>query len=168
MEDVRTPRASRPHMPGYGLLPDDEGTGLLPWSWAAERLEHSHDYWLATIREDGRPHVMPVWAVWADGSLWASSALSSYKARNLARDGRCTITTDDALEPVILDGHAEIVQDLDLIGAFLVGMNAKYGTSYEPSFLDPGVNASFRITPESVFGLVEEDFTGSPTRWTFD
>ena len=47
-------------------------------------------------------------------------------------------------------------------------MNAKYGTSYEPSFLDPDVNATFRITPEVVFGLTENDFVGSPTRWTFD
>ena len=102
---------SRPHMPGYGILPHDEGTGLLPWTWATERLLHSHDYWLATIRRDGRPHVMPVWAVWRDDALWASSALGSRKARNLADDGRCTITTDDALEPVVVDGHAEIVQD---------------------------------------------------------
>ena len=32
------PHASRPYMPGYGLLGPDEGTGLLPWSWAEERL----------------------------------------------------------------------------------------------------------------------------------
>jgi general stress protein 26 len=155
-------------MPGYGILPHDEGTGLLPWTWAAERLLHSHDYWLATISRDGRPHVMPVWAVWRHDALWASSALGSRKARNLADDGRCTITTDDALEPVVVEGHAEIVQDAALIGDFLAGMNGKYGTSYEPSFLDPGVNATFRITPEVVFGLTEEDFAGSPTRWTFD
>ena len=129
---------------------------------------HSHDYWLATICADGRPHVMPVWAVWSDGALWASSALGSRKARNLARDGRCSITTDDALEPVVMEGTGEIVQDTEAISSFLKEMNAKYGTSYEPSFLDPDVNATFRITPEVVFGLTEEDFAGSPTRWTFD
>jgi len=155
-------------MPGYGILPFDEGTGLLPWSWADERLLHSHDYWFATTYPDGRPHVMPVWAIWSDGALWASSALGSRKARNLTRDGRCSITTDDALEPVVVDGHAEVVQDAALIGAFLEAMNGKYGSSYEPSFLDPGVNATFRITPEVVIGLTEEDFVGSPTRWTFD
>lgn len=165
---MRAPQISRPIMPGYGILPHDEGTGLLPWSWASERLLHSHDYWLATVTPEGRPHVMPVWAVWADGMLWSSSAIGSRKARNLARDGRCTITTDDALEPVVVEGHAEIEQDIGLIGTFLEGMNAKYGTSYEPSFLDPGINATIRITPETVFGLTEEDPTGSPTRWTFD
>ena len=27
---------------------------------------------------------------------------------------------------------------------------------------------TFRITPEVVFGLTDDDFVGSPTRWTFD
>ncbi|MEX2293275.1 MAG: pyridoxamine 5'-phosphate oxidase family protein [Acidimicrobiales bacterium] len=164
---MRQPTASRPHMPGYGILPFDEGTGLLPWTWANERLEHSHDYWLATTCSDGRPHIMPVWAVWRDGALWSSSALSSRKARNIAKDGRCSITTDDALEPVVVEGEAEIIREPDLITTFLEAMNGKYGTSYEPNFLDPEVNATIRITPEVVFGLTEDDFTGSPTRWTF-
>ncbi len=32
------PRASRPYMPGYGILDAASGKGLLPWSWASERL----------------------------------------------------------------------------------------------------------------------------------
>jgi hypothetical protein len=47
---MRYPKSSRPYMPGYGLLDAAQGTGLLPWSWAEERLESSHDYWLATLR----------------------------------------------------------------------------------------------------------------------
>ena len=46
-------------MPGYGIVGPDEGRGLLPWSWAEERLIASHDYWVATVWPDGRPHVMP-------------------------------------------------------------------------------------------------------------
>ena len=60
------PKGSRPYMPGYGPLDAAQGTGLLPWSWAVERLERSHDYWVATIRPDGRPHVMPVWGIWLE------------------------------------------------------------------------------------------------------
>jgi hypothetical protein len=29
---MEQPRSSRPHMPGYGTLGPEEGTGLLPWS----------------------------------------------------------------------------------------------------------------------------------------
>ena len=80
---MMTPIASRPYMPGYGVEPPDGGMGLLPWSWAEERLIASHEYWLATVRPDGRPHLMPVWGVWSDGSLWFSSSEGSRKARNL-------------------------------------------------------------------------------------
>ena len=73
-------------MPGYGTLPAEQGTGLLPWSWAKERLARSHDYWLATVMPSGAPHLMPVWAVWHDDSLWFSSANGSRKARNLAAE----------------------------------------------------------------------------------
>ena len=66
------PPASRPHMPGYGIAGPTEGRGLLPWSWAEERLTRSHDYWVATVRADGRPHLMPVWGAWDGGALWFS------------------------------------------------------------------------------------------------
>lgn len=74
------PRADRPHMPGYGVRPAGEGTGLLPWSWAAERPARSHDYWVATTWPGRPPHVMPVWGVWRDGALRFSSGLQSRKA----------------------------------------------------------------------------------------
>ncbi|MEA2717732.1 MAG: hypothetical protein QOI99_2049 [Actinomycetota bacterium] len=160
-------RSSRPHMPGYGIVGPTEGRGLLPWSWAEERLAFSHDYWLATVRPDGRPHVMPVWAVWDAGCLWFSSSLGSRKARNLDADPRLTVTTDNALEPVVLEGTAERVVALDARTRFIGLSNAKYGTEYPVDFLDPAVNATYRVPPERVFGLVEADFTGSPTRWVF-
>lgn len=46
------PKAGRPHMPGYGILDADKGRGLLPWSWATERLAKAHTYWVATTRVD--------------------------------------------------------------------------------------------------------------------
>ena len=86
-------------MPGYGISATEDG--LLEWAWAAERLIASHDFWLATVRPDGRPHVMPVWAVWRDDALWFTTAARSIKARNLAEEPRCSLTTDNALEPVV-------------------------------------------------------------------
>jgi hypothetical protein len=58
---LSAPKASRPHMPGYGIVPADSGDGLLEWAWAVERLNRSRNYWIATARPDGRPHVAPVW-----------------------------------------------------------------------------------------------------------
>ena len=161
------PKASRPYMPGYGTLGPTEGAGLLPWSWAKERPSRSHDYWVATRRPDGRPHVMPVWGVWHDGAVWFSSSGRSTKTRNIAADARCAISTDNAQEPVVLEGEAELVTDPETLAVVLDRINEKYGTDFGPETLDPSVNACFRVAPSRVFGLAEEDFTGSPTRWTF-
>lgn len=154
-------------MPGYGILPADRGTGLLPWSWARQRLTDSHDYWVATVRPDGRPHVMPVWGLWLDGALWFSSSRRSRKLLNLLERPDCVMTTDDPLDPVVLEGRAEVVSDLAVIAYFLDALNAKYGTDYRPDFLDPAVNATLRVDPDQAIGMLHGDFTGSPTRWRF-
>jgi PPOX class probable F420-dependent enzyme len=159
--------SARPYMPGYGILPADRGSGLLPWFWAERRLADSHEYWVCTVRPDGRPHAMPVWGVWLRRALWFSSSRRSRKFRNLAANPACTVTTDNPHQPVVLDGDAAVVTDTAQIADFLAALNAKYATAYAPDFLDPAVNAVLRVTPASVFALDDGDFTGSPTRWTF-
>lgn len=155
-------------MPGYGLRPASEGTGLLPWAWAQERLLTSPEYWLATVRSDGRPHVMPVWAVWMDQALWFSSANGSAKTRNLAADPRCSVATADPKQPVVLEGTATLIAEERDLHRLLDAENAKYGTDYSIEMLDPAHNSAFMIRPVRVVGLDTADFTGSPTRWHFD
>ena len=154
------PKRSRPYMPGYGLLDAAQ-------SWAVERLERSHDYWVATIRPDGRPHVMPVWGIWLEDAVWFSSSRGSRKARNLDANPNCTITTDNAYEPVIVEGAGVGFTDLSTITRFVAAINQKYTTDYSVDFFDPDRNACFQVRPTWAFGLTESDFTGSPTRWIF-
>ena len=154
-------------MPGYGLKSAAEGTGLLPWSWARERLERSHDYWVASAGATG-PHLMPVWGVWLEEAFWFSSSRASKKARNLATQPRCSVSTDDAQAPVIVEGDGELINDRDAVLRFVDALNRKYRTSYPPEFFTNPANACFRVRPRWAFGLIESDFTGSPTRWTFE
>ncbi|MGH9279944.1 MAG: pyridoxamine 5'-phosphate oxidase family protein [Acidimicrobiales bacterium] len=164
---VQATQAGRPYMPGYGILGPEQGSGLLAWSWAEERLARSHDYWVATTWPDGRPHVMPVWGVWLEGGVWFSSSVQSRKAKNLRHDARCAVTTDNAQEPVVVEGTAERVTDREAMAAFLAAVNEKYDAHLGLDFLDPAVNATFRVRPAWTFALDEKDFTGSPTRWRF-
>jgi nitroimidazol reductase NimA-like FMN-containing flavoprotein (pyridoxamine 5'-phosphate oxidase superfamily) len=150
------PTAGRPHMPGYGIA--ESGEGLLPWSWAEERLVASHRYWVAT--SDGEPHLMPVWAVWFDDSLWFSSGGRSRKVRNLRANPRCAVQAGDG-DPVILHGTVEFVADPD--PALLATYAAKYGEAPP----DPAANPVVRVCPTYVFGLVESAFSSTPTRWDF-
>lgn len=154
-------------MPGYGTLGPDEGKGLLPWSWAEERLDRSRNYWLATVSDGERPHVMPVWAVLLEDRLWFSSSKGSRKSRNLLAHPECSLATEDPTEPVVVEGRAALVTDLPALEHMLAAENAKYETNYGMDMFDPEYNCCFALTPERVFALASADFTGSPTRWTF-
>jgi hypothetical protein len=154
-------------MPGYGMQPAGEGTGLLPWSWAEERLVASRNYWVVTRWPDGRPHAMPVWGIWHEATFWFSSSKPSRKSKNLSADPRCVVTTEDADNPVVVEGIAELVSGPGDLATLLALENAKYSTDYGIEMLDPVANSAFRVRPQWVFGLQAGDFTGSPTRWGF-
>src|SRR5271170_737215 len=100
------PQASRIAAPGYGFGKDTKG--LLPWSWAEQRLKKSHNYWLTTVKPDGSPHTMVVWGLWQDGRFLFSTGSKSRKARNLAQNPNCIVCTEHAQEAVIVEGVAEI------------------------------------------------------------
>lgn len=157
-----TPRADRPHMPDYGITKGEDGQ--LEWSWAEERLTSSRNYWISTTRPDGRPHAMPVWGAWLDGSLYFSTAAGSTKARNLSRDPRCIATTEYAGEAVIVEGVAEIVTDGDLLARFKAAYDPKYDWD-----MDPHSGPIYAVRPTVAFGFTEtaDTFTKTATRWRF-
>lgn len=140
---------------------------MLPWSWAEEKLQQSHDFWLATVGPAGVPHLMPVWAVWNQDKLWFCCSNGSRKVRNLEAEPQCTLSTDDALKPVVVRGRAERVTDVAGLEAMIAAVNAKYGTSYGLDMVDPESQSVFAVAPEWAFALDSDDFSGSPTRFTF-
>jgi nitroimidazol reductase NimA-like FMN-containing flavoprotein (pyridoxamine 5'-phosphate oxidase superfamily) len=159
------PTASRPHMPGYGIAPADGAAGLLPWSWAEERLTSSHNYWLATVSANGRPHAMPLWGIWIDGGCAFSTGGRSVKARNLRANPACVVTTENAAEPVVVEGVATPVDDVETARRVSEAYAAKYGAA------PPDVTESplFLVRPQRVIALIEreDEFTRTATRWTF-
>jgi len=158
-----SPRADRPVMPGYGLLPGHEGAGLLPWSWAEERIAKARSLWVSTVRDDGRPHAMPVWGVWIAGGFWFSTGLVTVKARNLARSPLCVLTTESADEAVIIEGRAQLEGDADELAEVSAAYVAKYAMPWPPD------SAVYCVVPHLAFGIIEEasQFAGSATRWHF-
>jgi hypothetical protein len=158
---VTEPTASRPRFPkGYGISADAKG--MLPWSWADERLAAGRSYWIVTTRADGRPHAMPVWGVWVDGAVHWSSSPSSVKARNLARDPRVVVHLDSGDEVVILEGEVETFALDDRVADAYA---AKYQWRPEPSESDGG--GWFRLSPSVAFAWTEQDYPGTATRFDF-
>ncbi|CAN5519009.1 hypothetical protein BH24ACT7_BH24ACT7_26330 [soil metagenome] len=105
-----TPTRNRPDLPdGYGLPAST--AGMLTWDQVEERLAASPVYWMATVRPDGRPHVVPRWGVWLDGCLWYDGSPETVNARNLADDPRCVLHLENGTEAVIIEGEAVVNGD---------------------------------------------------------
>jgi hypothetical protein len=162
------PKASRPHWPDALGNPSDATTGLKSWPWGLERLEKSHNYWIATSRPDGRPHLMIVWGVWWQDAFWFSTGPRTRKAKNIAADPHCVIGTEKADEAVILEGSAEEIKDRSVWKQLAQIYNGKYGGDIEP-LLMASEGCVFRVKPQIAFGQDEHtgNFTESVTRWRF-
>jgi hypothetical protein len=172
-------------MPGYGILPADEGPGLLPWSFARERVERTRNYMLATITPAqpaasdvqppasslqlpalGAPHVMPVWGVWFEDAFYFSTSPTSRKARNIAANPRVVITADDPRNAVIVEATVMQLDDPALTKRIVAAYNAKYDWN------TPEGEAFLVARPHTVFAFIETSdtephFAQTATRWTF-
>jgi hypothetical protein len=146
------PKATRPSFGGYGVPTDPDG--MLPWSWAEERLAAAHNYWVATVG----PHASPIWAVWRDGAIVFSCSPTSRKARDLARDPRLVVHLESGAEVVILEGSAA---QIDPTPELMAAYSEKYGPT------DPGVGSWYRVAPERALAWREEDYPRSATRFDF-
>src|SRR5829696_6041909 len=83
----------------------------LPWSEAERRMAGGGWFWLATVRPDGAPHVMPLFAAWANTSFFIASKDRARKSRNLEVEPRCVISTDTGDLHLIVEGTARHVRD---------------------------------------------------------
>src|SRR5690242_7385223 len=63
-----------------------------------------HTCWLATVDEDGRPHVTGIGAIWHDGAFWFETGATTRKGRNIARDPRCTLSLAADRFDLVLEG----------------------------------------------------------------
>ena len=164
----KSPKSSRPHIPGYGLPKSKKG--LLPWKWADDRLKKSRQYWIATARPDGRPHVMVIWALWMDGALYFSTGSKSRKAQNLAKNPHCTMCTQNSAEAVIIEGKVDAEKDVNRIRDFLKLYEKKY--KWDMSDMADDLlklkEPVFLLRPQVAFGMAEKTFSKSATRWIFD
>jgi nitroimidazol reductase NimA-like FMN-containing flavoprotein (pyridoxamine 5'-phosphate oxidase superfamily) len=182
MTDERAPKTED------ALLDDRAGT--TSWDNARERLaepEPGRHSWLATVRPDGQPHLMPVLVFWIDGTLHFLAGEGTRKGRNLAADGRCVIGTESRGLPsldIIVEGRAEPLADEDAVRRITKEFNANGWPLEARGSEVHGPNAPtagpppyriFRVDPIKAFGLpgtygmeqFKPEELPRPTRWTF-
>ncbi|MGV9692829.1 PPOX class F420-dependent oxidoreductase [Streptomyces sp. NPDC003444] len=84
---------------------------------------------LATVRDDGSPHVVPVWFVLDGDAFVFNTGKATVKGRNLARDGRVSLCVDDDTPPfsfVSLFGRAELSEEPDALRHWATRIGARY------------------------------------------
>ena len=167
---MTTPHPQRPHMPGYGV--DTPDWHALPWSWAADHLATTRNYWVTTASATGQPHSLPVWGVWHDDELrfMFSCAHGSRKARNLGSNPRIAFTNDNTVECVSVQGSASLVVEPGRLGVWADRYVAKYGAEVGDELGDfVRQNAIYEVVPAVAFGVIErpDEFSTRATRWAF-
>ena len=158
------------------------------WDVALDRLEHpapGQNHWLAPVRPDGSPHLMPIIAFWFDDAFHFLVGPRTRKGRNLAADERCVIGTGNLTMPsmdLIVEGRARRVTDeasLERLAQEFGGegwpLEVRGSDVYGPHGPTAGAPpyAIYRLEPTRVFGLpgmhgmFDDDRRHEPTRWTF-
>jgi hypothetical protein len=161
---ARTPAASRPLMPGYGVPETDEG--MLPWSHAAERLATAKNYWVVTADEDGRPHAIPVWAAWVEDRLYFGAGPRS--ARNLAENPAVCIHLESGDDVVIVEGRAEVVHQPSAELSRAIDDDIAHKYDWRPSSEGSGEavgEGMYVLLPRVAYAW--KSFPSDATRWQF-
>jgi PPOX class probable F420-dependent enzyme len=89
----------------------------------------THTGKLATVRADGRPHVVPVWFIIDGDTLVFTTWYTTVKASNIRRDPRVSICVDDETAPyafVMLEGTASISQQPDELLEIATRIGGRY------------------------------------------
>ncbi|MFE0641981.1 PPOX class F420-dependent oxidoreductase [Streptomyces sp. NPDC058877] len=84
---------------------------------------------LATVREDGSPHVVPIWFLLDGDDFVFNTGRGTVKGRNLARDGRVSLCVDDDTPPFAfasLSGRAELSREMDELRYWATRIGGRY------------------------------------------
>lgn len=92
-------------------------------------LEGTRTGKLATVRKDGRPHVVPVWFVLDGDTLVFTTGETSVKAANMRRDQRVSICVDDETLPyayMMIGGVATFSADSETLLYWATRIGGRY------------------------------------------
>jgi general stress protein 26 len=148
------------------------------WRQGRTELQDAEVYWLSTVRPDGRPHVTPLLGIWLNGALYFCTGPGERKAKNLAHNPHCILTTGcnrlDGLD-LVVEGEAAKVNVPAELRSVADTFESKYGTHFTApegtwfglgDSIRRGEALVFRVAPLTAFGFAK----GTPysqTRWGF-
>jgi hypothetical protein len=130
----------------------DDGLPPVDWSALVAKLvegsapdpddHNARTTWLTTLNEDGSPHVTAVGAIWLDDTFWFQTGPTTRKARNVARDPRCSVAVSIRGADVVVEGDARRETDAGAV-ARVARAWAESGWPAEPDPSGSGITAPF-------------------------
>jgi hypothetical protein len=171
-------------------LADIYGLPMLDWARIEARLDQGvpqgpdtggpnrHTCWLATINQDGSPHVTGVGALWVENTFWFETGNATRKATNLARDPRCTLSVATHEFDLVVEGQARKVTDPATVAKMAVAWAAQgwparvdgTGQALTAEFSAPSAGPPpwfvYRLTPLTATAVATVE-PGGATRWRF-
>src|SRR6202046_4349436 len=154
----------------------DPAATAIGWEETRRALEGAELFWVSTVRADGRPHVTPVVAAWAEGAIWFSTGADEQKFANLRANPHLVLTTgcnrwDQGLDVVVEGDAVRVTDDVVLsrvAGAFAAKWDGRWQfTARDGAFRDAtdgsGEALVFSVTPVKVFAHAKGDPFGATT-----
>ncbi|MBA2447874.1 MAG: PPOX class F420-dependent oxidoreductase [Chloroflexi bacterium] len=84
---------------------------------------------LATVRQDGRPHVAPIWFVLDGGEIIFTTGEDTIKGKAIRRDARVCLCVDDERPPfafVMIEGTATVSEDPEELRDWATRIGGRY------------------------------------------
>ena len=84
---------------------------------------------LATVRADGRPHVVPIWYHLDGDTIVFNTGNTTVKAANMRRDPRVMLCIDDDRPPfafILIEGTATLSDDLETVKHWATRIGRRY------------------------------------------
>jgi PPOX class probable F420-dependent enzyme len=97
--------------------------------WRGFLQEGTRTAKLATVRHDGRPHVVPVWFVLDGDDLVFTTGAGTVKGRAMRRDPRVGVCVDDENPPfafVTIEGRATLSEDVGQLRRYAAAIGGRY------------------------------------------
>jgi PPOX class probable F420-dependent enzyme len=74
-----------------------------------EKLNNQSIIWIASVRADGRPHLVPIWFTWHERKIYICIDPKSVKAKNIHHEPRVALALEDGTKPLICEGNATVL-----------------------------------------------------------
>ncbi len=156
LEKVR----DRPNIPKSYGIPETEDS-LLTWDWVMERVVSPTNYWISTVTPAGKPHAVPVWGVWVDGTFYHGGGDDTRRGKNLAQNPHITMHLESGSEVVIIEGITEKLTEETIHHELAKRLDTEYMRKYD---MEHGLPV-WRLVPHKAFAWAE--YPTTVTRWTF-